>query len=124
MNSKYSTEAYQRAVGRLVEREVVYCVSSLIHALSQDCSGEFQDDILNICAQYDDDGESVAEAYEHWIVSDWLAEKLRSKGEMVADDIHGLTVWGRTTTGQAIMLDRVICDIYDDMGATWHLDAA
>ena len=57
------------------------------------------------------------EAYEHWIVSKWLAEKLEAKGEMVACDIHGLVVWGRATTGQAILLDRVICDIYDEMVA-------
>ncbi len=57
------------------------------------------------------------EAYEHWIVSDWLARKLEAVGEMVSFDIHGLTVWGRTTTGQSISMDRVICDIYDAMTA-------
>lgn len=51
------------------------------------------------------------EAYEHWIVSNWLARKLRDKGEMVSDDILGLTVWGRCTSGQAILLDGVICEI-------------
>ena len=33
------------------------------------------------------------EAYEHWIVSDWLGTQLKSHGEMV-EDIYGLTVWG------------------------------
>ena len=55
------------------------------------------------------------EAYEHWIVSKWLAEKLAAKGEMISQDIFGLTVWGRTCTGQAIMLDRVIAEIYQEM---------
>lgn len=55
------------------------------------------------------------EAYEHWIVTDWVADKLEAKGEMVSKDIFGLTVWGRCTTGQAISLDRVICDIYDEL---------
>lgn len=55
------------------------------------------------------------EAFEHWIVSSWLAAKLEEHGEMVSRDIHGLTVWGRTTTGQSILLDRVICDIYDEL---------
>ena len=57
------------------------------------------------------------EAYEHWIVQPWLARKLEAKGEMVADDIHGLTVWGRCTSGQAISLDYVICKIYDELQA-------
>ena len=55
------------------------------------------------------------EAYEHWIVSDWLARKLEEAGEMVTDDFLGLTLWGRCTTGQAILLDSVICSIYNDL---------
>jgi hypothetical protein len=55
------------------------------------------------------------EALEHWIVSDWLANKLEAKGEMVTTDFFGLTIWGRTTSGQAIMLDSVIEAIYIEM---------
>jgi hypothetical protein len=57
------------------------------------------------------------EAYEHWIVSEYLARKLEAKGQMVSTDIHGLVVWGRPTTGQAILIDHVICEIYDEMMA-------
>lgn len=49
-----------------------------------------------------------SEIFEHWIVSDWLAEKLEAKGESVARDVAGLTVWGRSTTGQMIRMDHVI----------------
>lgn len=195
MSDKYTSAEYQNAVRDFVNREVFYCVSSLISHLAKDTESEYYDDILSICVQDDwqqpclDDGwdtlemngitvlynncdsliynaysETVesfdnedalslsdflsdpdldmgdydidqyeinwqivaeyssldphqVEAYEHWIVSDWLASKLESKGEMVSTDIFGLTVWGRTTTGQAILLDRVICDIYDEMMA-------
>lgn len=55
------------------------------------------------------------EVFEHWIVSDWLADKLEAKGERVEKDFWGLTVWGRTTTGQAIYMDSVIEAIYADM---------
>ena len=48
------------------------------------------------------------EALEHWIVSDWLADKLEERGEMVIRDFKGLTIWGRTTSGQHISLDYVI----------------
>lgn len=54
------------------------------------------------------------EAYEHWVVSDWLARKLAEKGEMILRGFMGLTIWGRTCTGQAIKLDSVICAIYDE----------
>lgn len=53
----------------------------------------------------------ITEAYEHWIVSDWLATKLEEHGEMVIRDFMGLTIWGRPTTGQAIYIDCVISEI-------------
>jgi hypothetical protein len=52
-------------------------------------------------------------AYEHWLVTGWLATKLEAKGEMVLKDFYGLTIWGRSCTGQAICLDSVIQEIYD-----------
>ena len=48
------------------------------------------------------------EAFEHWIVSDWLADKLAEKGEKVDKDFAGMTVWARTTTGQGVASDSVI----------------
>ena len=55
------------------------------------------------------------EAYEHWIVSNYLARKLEAKGEMVLYDFLGLTIWGRACTGQAILLDNVISEICNEM---------
>lgn len=55
------------------------------------------------------------EVYEHWIVNDWLADRLAEKGEAVEKDFIGMTIWGRTTTGQAIYSDRVIQEIYADL---------
>lgn len=63
--------------------------------------------------------EYDSEIYEWWIVDDFFADKLRDKGEHVVD-VFDFTIWGRCTTGQAIALDRVVCDIYDDMhGDEW-----
>ncbi len=58
-----------------------------------------------------------SEAFEHWIVSNWLAEKLRAMGESVADDVQGLTVWARCTTGQAIAMDWTFQRIASDLNA-------
>lgn len=64
----------------------------------------------NAC--YASEGDSAEpyqnEVYEHWIVSDWLADKLEAHGEKVDRDFAGMTVWARTTTGQAIAADGVI----------------
>ena len=49
----------------------------------------------------------------HWLISEWLAKRLCLKtGEMVIEFL-GLTIWGRTTSGQAIYIDSVIEDIYN-----------
>jgi hypothetical protein len=48
------------------------------------------------------------EVFEHWIVSDWFADKLIEAGEKVDKDFAGLCIWARTTTGQAVYADAVI----------------
>ena len=55
------------------------------------------------------------EIYEFWIVSEWLASHLEGRGEVIERDFYGLTIWGRACTGQAILLDDVICSIYDEV---------
>ena len=55
------------------------------------------------------------EVFEHWIVSDWLADKLEERGEKVDRDFAGMTIWARTTTGQAISMDYVIGQIAADL---------
>ncbi|NCC40910.1 MAG: hypothetical protein EOM21_15975 [Gammaproteobacteria bacterium] len=65
-----------------------------------------------------DTDSSRREVYEHWLISGWLADKLREKGEAVCDDLMGLTVWGRSTTGQSIAIDRVIEQICRELNAS------
>lgn len=73
-------------------------------------------DCLEICNQLNIDAcEYQQEILEYWLVSDWLADKLIEHGEPVAKDIHGLTVWGRTCSGQAIYMDGVIARIYESL---------
>lgn len=55
------------------------------------------------------------EIYEHWIVDSWFAKRLEEHGEKIGK-VHGLTVWGRPTTGQAILLDYVIAEIAAKQG--------
>jgi len=72
-----------------------------------------------LCEEFDIDPVD-REVYEHWIVSDWLADELAEKGEKVNKDFAGLTIWARTTTGQGISSDAIIERIYDEL----HTDAA
>lgn len=91
-----------------------------------------QDDSGNYWSLEGEDGETRAEdaqkacelcsldpykreIYEHWAVSEWLAEKLEAAGERVDRDFAGLCVWGRTCTGQSIAQDGVIVGIHAAM---------
>jgi hypothetical protein len=55
------------------------------------------------------------EVFEHWIVSDWLADQLEARGEKVDRDFAGMIVWARTTSGQGIASDSVIEAIAADL---------
>ena len=162
MTNPKDTAEYQHNLDKFVQREVRYCVSTLIYDLVRSehayCD-DYVDDLLAVTSTLDYeaaaradgwrfceksqsfvkdfvdgrtlyefgatdwvdvcDSENIEpehrEALEHWIVSDWLADRLAERGEMVSHDLHGLTVWGRCCSGQAISLDGVICAIYDDL---------
>ena len=54
------------------------------------------------------------EILEYWAVTEWYAGKLREHGHVVSEilDFH---VWGRSTSGQAILMDGVTERIARDM---------
>ena len=94
---------------RLVDNHVYHNVSYLVQELSKD--EKYSNDLMEVQVQFNDE-DYPDEALEHWLVSNWLAERLREEGEMVIDFMD-LTIWGRTTSGQAIYIDSVIEDIYN-----------
>ncbi len=96
----------------LVEREVICCISTLIHEL-RDCPKFVeQDDYITII--YGNDEE--AEIYEHWVVTPYLGGKLAAHGEAIVHDFLGFpAIWGRTTSGQAIAMDSIIETVCRDI---------
>ena len=64
-----------------------------------------------IQAAYDHAGEDpdYVEALQHWLVSDYLADVLEEVGALVARDVLGFNVWGRTECGQSLTMDS---DLY------------
>jgi len=94
---------------RLVDSHVYQNVSYLVQELSE--NEKYSDELLGVQVQFND-GDYPEEALEHWIVSEWLGRYLQEEGEMVINFL-GLTIWGRTTSGQAIYIDAVIEEIYN-----------
>ena len=116
MTKTKQTEPTQEELGKFVEREVVTCQSSLVEELLKREVVSY-DDVTNLY-QYNltDDEAEAQEIYEWWIVSSWLLEKLEAHGEPVLKTDFG-DWWGRTCTGQAILLDSVIEEIFKEMRA-------
>ena len=51
-----------------------------------------------------------SEIMEWWLVTPYMAELLKEKGEVILSD-YGCYWWGRTTSGQALYMDGVIQEI-------------
>lgn len=165
------TTEVEKITDRIVEQDVIYCVSMMVHKIASkyevaqkleipedeimsimekpdfdeapdgynttkdeegywafckldwgdgDCPDYAHDTELEaIKAAWEDSGEEppMREALEHWVVSEWLADKLEEEDEMVCRDFLGLTIWGRTTSGQAISMDYVIHKIAEKLHA-------
>lgn len=86
-----------------------------MESLSDEASGDPAYELIekDIEALEDADGE-YPEVYEWWMVNDWFAEKLKAKNEVIVEAYNN-TCWGRQSSGQAILLDRVIGEIAFDM---------
>lgn len=56
----------------------------------------------------------IVEVYEHWLISERLARKLKARGEVVGE-VCGLTVFGRCATGQALYMDPWATEIAAEM---------
>lgn len=86
--------------------EAEQTLRGVVWALLEDAH---DDACKEVCGEHSLDVEPQ-EVYEHYVVSDWLGRKLKARGEVV-QDFAGFTLWGRCTTGQAILLDGVIEEI-------------
>lgn len=85
---------------RIVDDHVLWGQSSVIGELI--AAGKLDEAYV-----YPFNGEEVL---EWWLVTPWLAARLKEQGEIVIEE-YGCRWWGRTTSGQAIYMDSVIQEI-------------
>ena len=101
----FNSSKNQRIKEQFVEREVyAFSYDSDKYADWNEWENLYETDALHF----------DQEILEYWIVSPWLGEKLREKGEPVLERWGGW-IWGRTCSGQAILLDNVISEICYEM---------
>ena len=60
------------------------------------------------CCSWNDIEPYQTDVNEHYIVSEWLADKLLACGEVITYDFMDLIIWGRTAGGQVVWLDSVM----------------
>jgi len=87
----------------------------LINGNCNDCGARTEiDGDTELCKTCFKETWEDQEIYEWWVVSDWLREKLRDKGQAILENDYGAW-WGRRTTGQAIKMDGVIREIAKEL---------
>lgn len=69
-------------------------------------------DIVDVRNEVNELETMPQEIYEWWMCDSWLIDKLADLGHPV---IRDQGIWGRCTTGQAILLDFAISKICEDM---------
>lgn len=82
---------------------------------------ERHDDEADSAREYIRSHAEPIEVFEWWAVSNWLKYKLEERGEIIFD-AGDFYVWGRATTGQAILMDSVIQDIAQARYKAMHGD--
>ena len=133
--NKVDNSTLQDIARDLVRDHVLSCQSSLVHELlskqfisydeyqnlymtDEEIKKYFDASTEEEIEEVRNNGEDINEVYEHWLVSDWLLDRLKEENEPILETDFE-TWWGRCTSGQAILLDHVIQKIayensYDD----------
>ena len=104
----FSNQVHHRAMN-IIRTDVFVNQSSLIEQaliLDEPICEITIDNIQNL---YDEE-DQLKEVLEWWLVSDWLGRHLINEGEVVIQSDVG-HYWGRTCSGQSIILDGTIQDI-------------
>ena len=98
----------QEESGRYVNNEVLANVGALVELALR-----YDDEWNEWKWEAEADCPDKGEIFEWWIVTEWLAKKLRDRGHIVMHTSNGW-IWGRQGTGQAILLDFMSYDFEHD----------
>ena len=133
----------EEAIGKFIERDIYACQSSLVEEafkkhlfLIDDIENMYRpfdgkllkpsvcfsckkevlclDSETGECESCFEDNQEPQEIFEWWLVSPWLSKKLQLEGQPILDNDYGVW-WGRCATGQAISMDYIVQQIYDDL---------
>ena len=105
------TREIHHASERIIEQEIYMRANRIFDYISANDYATI-DDWQNLLIEGGDDWGDIKDIFEYYFISDWLAQKLIEAGEPILDsEILDYPIWGRTCTGQAIILDGTIQEI-------------
>ena len=112
----HNSTTNQNIKRKLVKREVIHLASSMVFELVKKAEQfpEWENELYSAFDGGEDEEGNQIEIFEHWIITEWFGEKLSEHGEKVFE-LFDFTIWARSTTGQAILLDHVISEIAEKM---------
>lgn len=105
-----------RMIDALLKAEDQETTDALYGSLTHECeacNGDGYDDEGEDCTECEGEGHITLEPLEFWAVTSRLSGKLSEWGGCTFE-CHGLDIWGRTTSGQAIAMDYIIQEIADN----------
>ena len=102
MNVKLKNMDRETRAKRIADLHVFYGQNEVVEALIR--AGKIDEEYMYPFVDTDD------EVFEWWLVSPYLAQKLKQQGEVIIDAL-GCHWWGRTTSGQAVYMDAAIQEI-------------
>lgn len=106
----FNTDDIQNLTIDASEWDIEECIEWLDDE-GHDIDEDDREDVDALRDQIRDNAEP-REVFEWWRVTPWLARHLNEMGQPVIDNEYG-EWWGRTTTGQMIILDGVIQAVAD-----------
>lgn len=106
LETEEQVEDAEDAIAHRTPAELVVMTMHYLQRNMSEC--DEQADWRSVAEEFGIDDPQIDEALEHWVISDSLATNLEAQGEIVLRDFHGLTIWGRTCSGQAITCDGCI----------------
>lgn len=74
----------------------------------------FDDGFESVDGIDEEELEAYPEILEWWLVTSWMAERLKEQGETILDNDYGIW-WGRSCSGQSITCDGVIRSIAEGL---------
>lgn len=120
------------SIDQFIERHIYCCLTAIVEHCStldlefqdqiycsltvtcSECDGKGYKDDGDPCLYCDSEGSLTREPLEWWGVSDFLARKLESKGEVVIKEFN-LCLWGRSCSGVSLSYDPQIIDVFGEI---------